>query len=333
MSEQILRGGIIGCGFFAQFQIHAWRRMPSVNLTAACDLDIQRARAAAPQAYTSAEEMLDREDLDFVDIATRPETHLPLVRLAVSRGIPAICQKPLAPTWREALAVASAAGSAGIRVMVHENWRWQPWYREAKRLIDTGAIGIPLTYRFRTVKRDGAGPQPYPDQPYFRGYPRLLIYETIVHHLDTARFFFGDVLHLYAQARRNNPLIQGEDQAHLLLTHDSGLIGGIDGHRFLEPAQPGPVMGEASFEGDSGALYVLPSGDLRMDSETVWRNNTGQGYRGDSVLATQQHFIDCLRTGKPFESELGEYLKTSALVEAAYRSIQTGCAVAPVSVC
>jgi len=86
-----LRGAIIGCGFFGQRHIEAWRRIPQVDLVAACDLDEARARAAAPNAYTSAEQMLDRERLDFVDIVTRADTHLPLLRLTVARNLAVIC--------------------------------------------------------------------------------------------------------------------------------------------------------------------------------------------------------------------------------------------------
>ncbi len=55
--------------------------------------------------------MLDREQLDFVDIATRPETHLGLVRLAAERRVPVICQKPMASKWAEAVAMVEAAAA------------------------------------------------------------------------------------------------------------------------------------------------------------------------------------------------------------------------------
>src|SRR5260370_31871039 len=92
-----LRGGIIGCGFFAQFHIEGWRRMPEVALAAAVDPDLERARKAAPRAYTTAEEMLDSERLDFVDIATRPDSHAALVRLGASRKSARLCANPDAP--------------------------------------------------------------------------------------------------------------------------------------------------------------------------------------------------------------------------------------------
>jgi len=316
-----MKGGIVGCGFFGQIQLEAWRRMPDVEMVAAADLDIERARRSAPRGYASAEEMLGREELDFVDIATRPEWHLPLVKLAAAHKIPVICQKPMALNWGDAVAMVEAAEAAGVRFMVHENWRWQPWYREIQIRIERGDIGEPVGYWFRTRKRDGDGPTPYANQPYFRQMPRLLIYETLVHHIDTARFLFGELETIYAQARRINPAITGEDQAVLTLTHVGGVAGVIDGHRFADPQPDGPAMGDAGFEGREGALYLSATGDIFQEERRIWTNTVAAGYRGDSVRATQQHFVDGLKSGRVFESEGREYLKTFGAVEAAYRSL------------
>jgi len=315
-----LRGGIVGCGFFAQFHIEGWRRIPEVELAAAADPDLARSRKAAPHAYATAEAMLDGERLDFVDIATRPDSHAALVRLAASRKVPVICQKPMAPNWADAVGMVEAAEAAGIPFMIHENWRWQPWYRALKNLIDRGDIGRPIDYWFRTRRNDGGGPAPYSLQPYFARMPRLLIYETLVHHIDTARFLFGDLAAIYAQIRRRNPVIAGEDQALLMLTH-ADISGIVDGHRFGDPDPDGPVMGEATVEGESGVLRLLGTGDIFRGSEKIWTNEVQAGYRGDSVRATQQHFVDCLRQGSQFESAGREYLKTFRAVEAAYESV------------
>ena len=320
----MLKGGIIGCGFFGQIQLEAWRRMDGAEIVAAADPDLDRARKSAARAYASAEQMLDRERLDFVDIATRPEQHLELVRLAAALTLPVICQKPIAPTWNDAVAMVEAAEAAGVPFMVHENWRWQPWFREARRRIQSGAIGQPLAYHFRVRKNDGGGPAPYPNQPYFAQMPRLLIYETLVHHIDTARFLFGDVESVLARTRRINPIIAGEDHAVLAMTHQGGLTGIIDGHRFSDPSPDGPVLGEAWFEGESGVLFVRGDGLLFANSEVLWRNEVTEGYRGDSVRATQQHFLNCLASGEPFESGGREYLNTVRVVEAAYESAAAG---------
>jgi D-apiose dehydrogenase len=322
-----LKGGIIGCGYFGQIHLASWKRLPGVEIIAACDSIPERARGLAPRAYSSAEEMLALEQLDFLDIVTRPASHLPMVRLAAAAKLPVICQKPMAPSWQDALSMVETANAAGIPLMIHDNWRWQPWYRVVKRLIKDGAIGQPIGYWFRTRHRDGAGPEPYPQQIYFRGIPRFLIDELLVHHLDTARFLFGDIATVYAQARRINASIIAEDQALIVATHTSGLLGSIDGNRFVDPDPNGPSLGEAGFEGDGGSLRVSASGEVFQGRRRVWKNQVREGYRGDSVRSTQEHFVTCLSTCEPFETGGQEYLNTFAAVESAYRSLAQGRAV------
>ena len=316
-----LRGAIAGCGFFAQFHLDAWRRMPDVDLVAACDPDLERAQAAAPRAYRTLAEMLDAErSLDFVDIATRPETHAELVRLAMDRRVSVICQKPMAPTLAEAIEMARHAAQSGGRLMIHENWRWQPWYRQVKERLAAGEIGDVVTYHFRIRKRDGAGPEPYLAQPYFRQMPRLLIHETMVHPIDTARFLFGDLRTISAHLSRRNSLIAGEDCCQLVLAHAGGVTGLADGNRFVDLAPDSPPLGDAEFEGERGVLRVEATGDITRNGQSVWRNDVHSGYRGDSVLATQRHFVDCLRNDAAFETSASDYLHSFAAVEAAYRS-------------
>src|SRR5215468_8945294 len=120
-----MRGAIIGCGYFGSIHLEAWGRMPGVEIVAACDPAPGRAEKFAPRAYRIAQEMIKQERPDFVDIATRPSEHLSLVSLAAGHRIPAICQKPMAPSWEEAVAMVEAAEAADSRLMIHENWHWQ----------------------------------------------------------------------------------------------------------------------------------------------------------------------------------------------------------------
>jgi predicted dehydrogenase len=157
--------------------------------------------------------------------------------------------------------------------------------------------------------------------------PRLLIYETLVHHLDTAQFLFGDLESIYALARRRNPVVAGEDQALLALRHARDVDGCISGHRFLDVSPVEPVMGEAVFEGENSVLTVAPNGDVHLGDDLFWRNCVTEGYRGDSVRATQRHFLKCLEYGAPFETGVAEYYKSFRAAEAAYESITSGCAI------
>lgn len=319
---KLLKGALIGCGFFSQHHQEAWRRMPNVRIVAACDRFIERARTAAPKAYVSAEQMFEAEDLDFVDIVTRSHTHLQLIEGAAERGLPITCQKPLAPDWQTACRIVEIAEAQGVRLMIHDNWRWQPWYRATRDILARGDIGTPLAYAFRCRWKDGRGDEPYPKQSYFRDIRRLMIDETLVHHIDTARFLFGDIASVYAEARRVNPRIHGEDHAILTLRHTSKVIGSIDGHSFLSFEDAGPSLDEALFEGESGSIRVTNLGEIWSGHEKIWTDDFSSGYRGDSVYAALADFVSCLETGRPFEPEAREYLeKTFSAVEAAYASV------------
>lgn len=321
---KILKGGIIGCGFFSVHHVEAWRRMGNVQIVAACDPVIERASAVAQRAYDSAEKMLNAERLDFVDIVTRSTEHLELISLAAAKGLAIICQKPMAPDFATASRMVEVAESHRVRFMIHDNWRWQPWYRAARTIIARGDIGTPVSFGFRCRCKDGLGETPYLKQAYFRQLRHFIIDETLVHHIDTARFIFGDIVSIYAEAVRRNSRIAGEDHAILTVRHNNGVFGWIDGHSFTDHEESGPSLDETTFEGESGSIRITGLGEIWSGSERIWTDGSANGYRGDSVYAAQAHFIDCMETGAAFESEARDYLeKTFSVVEAAYESISS----------
>jgi predicted dehydrogenase len=216
-----------------------------------------------------------------------------------------------------------------VRLLIHENWRWQPWYRQIKRLLDQGRFGQPFQLSFLLRTGDGRGGEPYTVQPYFRQMPRLLIYETLVHFLDTFRYLAGEIASVYCRTARINPQIQGEDQALVQVAFASGAQGLLDANRISGPVPTETTMGRYCLEGDQAMIRLSPDGRL-------WITDYGQaerehgfpipsaGYKGDSVHATQQHLIDCLRKGIPSESDGRDYLRTVDAVFACYRSAETG---------
>jgi D-apiose dehydrogenase len=321
---RVFKGAVIGCGFFSRHHVEAWRRMPNVQIVAACDNHLERARTVSERAYVSAEAMLEREDLDFVDIVSRSEAHLGLVMKAAQRGLAITCQKPMAPDWATACRMVEVAEANGVRLMIHDNWRWQPWYRAARKMIADGHIGRPVSYGFRCRWKDGAGEAPYGTQSYFRDLRRFIIDETLVHHIDTARLLFGDIQTVYAEAMRVNPRIQGEDHAILTVCHTAPVMGCLHGHSFAALEDAGPSIDESVFEGEAGSIRISGAGEIWSGHKRIWTQDFWKGYRGDSVYNTLAHFIQCLETGQRFETEAREYLeKTFAAVEAAYASVES----------
>ena len=320
----------MGQAILPNFTAEGWSRTAGAAIVAVADATPGRASEFAakwniPRADVDAAEMLDREKPDFVDIVTRPEAHLSLTELAAAKGIHVICQKPMAPSWQDCLAMVAACKHAGVRLLIHENWRWQPWYRETKRVMDSGALGTPYHLAFRHRTGDGLGPSPYSQQPYFVQMPRLLVYETLVHHLDTGRYLAGEIDSVYCQMKRINPVIAGEDCAMIHMSFASGVQGLIDGNRISGKVPSSLALGSFRVEGDQGMIRCSSSGRLFLtqhgkDETALSYMLPSIGYRGDSIRAAQEHYVSCLQTDERCESEGQEYLKTVAAVEACYES-------------
>lgn len=338
-SSKKLRGVAVGAGYFSQFQYEAWRRIPEVEMVALANRDVARGQEVArtfgvPRVYAwdAVDQMLERERPDFLDIITPPETHLELVKLAAARGIAVICQKPLAPTWDECVAIVRTARRAGIRFMVHENWRWQPWYREIRRRLDDGTIGALFSISIRMRMGDGWQADAYlARQPFFRTYPRLLIYETGVHFLDTFRFLGGEIGSVYAQLQKCNPDVAGEDAGQILCTFRDRGTALLDASRYNEALTPDPryTFGTVRVDGHRGHLELDTEGTLTLKplgqpARVLEYPHERTGFAGDCVYAVQRHFVDRMSDGRPFESTGEDYLKTIALVEACYRSATSG---------
>lgn len=338
MNNEPLKAVAVGAGYFSQFHFDAWSRIDDVDLVAVCDVDPQAAERAKKdygiaKSYSDYAAMLDAEQPDFVDIITRPDSHLDLVNEAVKRGIPIICQKALAPTFDEAKKIVGVASNANVPLMVHENFRFQPWYRKINQLIAAGAIGDRLhSIAFRCRTGDGWQSDAYLDrQPYFRTMPRLLIFETGVHFVDSFRYVGGEIESVFAKLRRLNEEIVGEDAATVLFQFTSGAEGIWDANRFNEPTSKEArfTFGQALVEGNGGSIRLHGDGRLTLQPlgespRDVEYDCANRGFAGDCVFATQQHFVDCLRSGKEFETSGSEYLKTLRVVEAIYQSAEQG---------
>jgi predicted dehydrogenase len=335
-----LRGAGIGAGYFAPFHYEAWSRIPEATIVAISDRVEDRARAlrsstGIPVSYADWRRMLDEERPDFVDVITPPDSHEEICAFAASRGIHVICQKPLAPTYESSVRIVERCAAAGVRFMVHENFRWQPWYRAIKELQHRGDIGAFSHVHFLMRMGDGWRPDAYLSrQPFFRDYPRLLIYETGVHFVDTFRFLLGEVSTVTAQTKRLNPVIRGEDAAQLMMTFRNGATAVWDANRYNESEAESPrfTFGELRIDGTEGHLTMDGASTIRVKRlgeaavELAYARER-KNFAGDCVFFLQRHFVECLLSGREFESNGHDYLRNVRIVDAAYESARTGATV------
>jgi predicted dehydrogenase len=333
-----LRIAVAGAGYFSQFQLAGWRNIAEAELVALADRDRTKAEEAAarfgvPRAFGAVEEMLDAARPDLLDIVTPPPNHPALVAAAVARRIPAICQKPFGTSYADAVAMTEAAERAGVPLVVHENFRWQPWYREARRLMDAGQLGTPHGVAFRLRPGDGQGPRAYLDrQPYFQTMPRLLVVETAIHWIDTFRFLLGEVEAVYARLRKINPVIAGEDAGYIVFEFAGGATGLFDGNRLNDhvAANPRRTMGEMWLEGSAGVLRL--DGEARLwwkphqsgEAEHRYDRGPSDAFGGGACERLQRHVVRHFLAGAPLENTAREYLANLRVQEAAYRSHAEG---------
>ena len=135
-----------------------------------------------------------------------------------------ILQKPLGSDWDESREIVETARKAGVRLAIHENFRWQSPMRKLKAVIDSGAIGKPTWARiaFRT------GYDIYAVQPYLHQAKRYAILDVGIHVLDLARFFLGDVERVSCETQIRNPENVGEDTATIMMRHRSGAVSVVE---------------------------------------------------------------------------------------------------------
>ena len=331
-----MKGALIGCGFFAQNQLHAWRDIDGAEIVALCDRDPERLAATAEtfgiaRTYTDAAAMFAAEELAFVDIATTVQSHRPLVEMAAGAGCHVICQKPFAETMDDARAMVAAVEAAGRTLMVHENFRWQSAVRKAIETVRSGAIGTPFFGRvaFRS------GYDVYSGQPYLAEGERFIIEDLGIHILDISRALFGDVERIAATTKRVNPKIKGEDVATMLLAHDGGVTSVVDcsyATRRTPETFPQSLLEIDGTEGtlrlDAGYSLVVQTGGEETVTDVSppvlpWAERPWHNIQ-ESVRIIQQHFVACIDAGTQPETSGADNLKTLALVQAAYRSAETG---------
>ena len=158
-----LRAGIIGCSAIAiapsavstgpgrsiapHSHAAAWHAHPDVDLVAVADISPEATRRyvelwGPAVTYTDAMEMIARERLDLLSIATPDHLHRPFFVAAAEAGVRGIfCEKPIATTLADADAMIATARQTGVKVVVNHTRRFDSWYRHAKRLIADGQIG------------------------------------------------------------------------------------------------------------------------------------------------------------------------------------------------
>lgn len=332
-----LRFALFGTGFWANYQLPGWLESPGVRCTALYNRTRSKAEALGQlygigAVYDNAAELLEKEPVDFADVCTGVETHAHLVRLAASKRLPVVCQKPLAVSLEEAERMLADCRAAGVALYVNENFRWQTPIRAFKSELDTGAIGRVFRARISMV----SGFPVFQNQPFLRDLPQFVLTDVGSHVLDVARFLFGEAASLYCQTHRVHTHIQGEDVATVVLhtVNDATVLVEMGyAENFLERDRFPETFIFA--EGERGSLELGPDYWLRTTTSTgthlrrtpppryAWADPAYDVVHS-SIVPCQANILSALRGEGEAETTGDDNLRTVRLVFGAYESAAAG---------
>lgn len=322
-----LRIGLVGAGMVSVHHLVGWTANSQARVVAIADPDLLKARQRAaafdiPNAYADARTMIEREDLDAIDIVSPVSTHAELCCLGAEFQLAIMCQKPLSESAAEARSLLEFIEDA-VPFKVHENWRFRPEYRRVKRDLGENRLGclqrvsLDCSSSGLIQRSDGSYPA-IVRQPFFAKLPKLIVFELLIHHLDLITWLFGPVTVNRAALSRRCAAVIGEDVAEIELLTANGVSVRLTGSfcRAEKPEIPTDdlvIVGEQStLRFSNGRVSLEPDSGLSPES-FPFDHSYPASYAG-----AIKDFVEGLVLKRPFETSALEHLAILNLVEEIY---------------
>ena len=350
-----LRVGFIGAGAIADMHYLGYANNPTAELHALCDVDetLLRQRASAwrvGKTYRDYRQLLADPELDAVEVITPHNLHAEIGIAALEAGKHVSIQKPMAITVAECDALIEAARRAGKLMRVFENFRFYPPLVKAKRLLDEGAIGEPLSIRIKCVQGSAGADWEIPYRrwvwrfdPAQSGGGRVIL-DYGYHLFSVARWFLGEVDKIFAWIT-HRPIQHGwilDSPAVVIWKYRGaekyGSYEAVTSDDMLVPTKYGRPEDEwVELTGTRGFIWVnrctsmlldRPALEMHRDGKTVAFPDVDADW-GASFVAGVQDFIDAIAEGRqsPLSGEEGKAVLQ--FCRAAQMSAQEGREVRP----
>ncbi|SEM57480.1 Gfo/Idh/MocA family protein [Paenibacillus sp. OV219] len=192
-----LKVGVIGAGGIFQWaHSEPLKNHPELEIVAICDIDLEKAKAAAeqhgiPQAFSDYRDVIALADVDIIDICTPNLFHSEIAVAALEAGKHVFCEKPDAVSVEEALRMKDAMEKSGKKLMVMRNNRFRPASQYVKRWIDQGNLGEAYAGRCGWTRRRGIPGKGgwFTTKELSGGGPLI---DLGVHFIDLAMWFMGN---------------------------------------------------------------------------------------------------------------------------------------------
>ena len=353
MSRGTLNIALIGCGGIA-FQNHlpAFALCPDAKVVAVCDTDEANLRQARAQSGASImathyTDILTRDDIHAVVIATPNVTHAPIALEAIRNGKHVLCEKPLAMNYAEAKQMADAANRSGVRHMTAFTYRFVPAMRYLDHLVRRGDLGEPYHYRSCRLQDWGTRNLGWRQVKRLAGSGELG--DMLSHRIDFAHLLLGPMRRLVANSKQWHPVRDGaandlDDWVALLTEFDNGATGVLESSKLASGRNESwrsldfvEVNGrERSFvfaTSDWNKLQMGKAGGAGLETIDVprefWKmpGSPRKLENGDPLVTFRYdqawEFVDAIRNNRPCNPGFEDGARVQAVLDAAMRSVET----------
>jgi predicted dehydrogenase len=317
--KELLRFALVGAGAIAQSYVAVFTGLRCARIVGVADPYVQRARSVAEAlhcpAFASHDELLGNMDIDAAVICTPPATHLEVGLDLLERGIPVLCEKPLAPDLASARKLVDASKSAGVPLTMAAKFRYVEDTIRAKSIVDSGDLGeVVLFDNIFASHTPMAGR--WNADPAVSGGGVLIDHGT--HSVDISRYFLGSITHVNAVAPRRVQDLAVEDTAQMFIRSSDGVYGTIDLSWSIDMETDSFV----SIYGSEGTIKVgWNESRYRPASGADWIK-FGDGYdKIDAMRAQVANFCGALQGREELLITAEEALASVAVIEAAYASM------------
>ena len=346
--------GIIGCGGVTlQNHIPGLAICRDAKLVALCDTDVPTLERAVQQTgvgtqSSNYEEIISRDDVQAVVIATPNVTHAPIALAAIARGKHVLCEKPIAMDFRESMEMLRAADKAGVRHMTAFTYRFVPAMRYMTHLVKSGAVGRP--WHFRAQRFQDWGERSVGWRQIKKMCATGELGDMLSHRLDYAHFLIGEMSRLVARTRRYIDTRQDlasdvDDWVAILADFKDGATGVFESTKLATGrGEGGRSRDYCEINGDEGTLVfnlerplelqVGKRGDSELKTVPLPREflktpaSPRDPKQGDPVMTFRYdqmvEFIDAILHERPCVPSFHDGARAQAVMEAAVESDRTG---------
>jgi UDP-N-acetyl-2-amino-2-deoxyglucuronate dehydrogenase len=332
----VLNFGLIGCGRVSPRHVQSISELAQARLIAVADIIESRAAHFAKdyhaEAYTDYRRLLERRDVDVVNICTPSGLHAQMAIEAMQAGKHVIVEKPMALSLQDADKMIAVAQTSGVKLCVVLQNRYNPPMVDLRRVVDEGRLGK-LLLGNATVR--WYRPQEYYEDGWHGTWSMdggALMNQSI-HHIDALLWLMGDVASVFTYTATLAHRMEAEDVGVVALRFKTGALGAVEGSTVTYPEN---LEGSVALFGERGSVKVGGTAlnrkvfwkiedELEHERELLTREQVDPpsvyGYSHKAVIADM---VEAIQQDRKPQTNGTEARKSVALVLAMYESARTG---------